>query len=89
MQYKQPHTCRVGGPQKVTVSQRLTYRSESSEPHVKSLCLGIWHWDKEPPENLALKASGAYVQELHGTRGNGDPILERCTQAFQGKGEAS
>ena len=33
-------------------------------------------------EHLALKASGACVQELHGTGGNGDPILERCTQIF-------
>ena len=48
---------------------------------------------KEPLEDLALKASGACAQELQGTRGNGDPILERCTQAFmctgsQGKAEA-
>ena len=42
---------------------------------------------------LASKASGACVQELHGTGGKGDPILERCKQAFmctgsQGKAEA-
>ena len=43
----------------VTVSRRLTYRSESSEPHVKSPHLRIWHWEKEPPVHLALKASGA------------------------------
>ena len=48
---------------------------------------------RETPENLALKASGVCVQELHGTGGNGDPILERCTQTFrctgsQGKAEA-
>ena len=67
---------------KVTASQRLTYRSESSEPHVKSPCLGIWHWEKEPLEHLALKASGACVQELHRTGGNGDPILKRRTQTF-------
>jgi len=29
-----------------------------------------------------LKASGACVQELHRTGGNGDPILERCTRTF-------
>ena len=67
---------------KLTGSQRLTYRSESSEPHIKPSHAGIWHWEKEPLEHLALKASGACVQELHGTGGNGDPILKRCTQTF-------
>ena len=59
---------------KLTGSQRLTYRSESSEPHIKPSRVGIWHWEKEPLEHLALKASGAHVQELHRTGGNGDPI---------------
>ena len=41
---------------------------------------------------MALKACGPCVQELHGTGGNGDPILERYTKAFirtgsQGKAE--
>ena len=67
---------------KLTGSQRLTYRSESSEPHIKLSCVGIWHWEKEPLEHLALKASEACVQELHETRGNGDPILKRRTQTF-------
>ena len=67
---------------KLTGSQRLTYRSESSEPHIKPSHAGIWHWEKEPLEHLALKASGACVQELHRTGGNGDPILKRCTQTF-------
>ena len=63
MQYKQPHTSRVGSSTdwKVTGSQRLTCRSESSEPHIKLPRVGIWHWEKEPPEHLALKASGACV----------------------------
>ena len=79
---------------KLTGSQRLTYRSESSEPHVESPCLGIWHWEKEPLEHLALKASGACVQELHRTGGNRDPILKRRTQTFtctesQGKAKSS
>ena len=34
------------------------------------------------PEQWALKASGACVQELHRTGGNGDPILKRCTRTF-------
>ena len=66
----------------VTVSQRLTYRSESSEPHIKLPCVGIWHWEKEPLEHLPLKATGTCTQELHGTGGNGDPILKRHTQTF-------
>ena len=71
---------------KVTVSQRLTYRSESSESHLRPPHMGIWHWEKEPPEHLALQASGACAKELCGTGGNGDPILERHTQAFMGTG---
>ena len=51
--------------------------------------MGIWHWEKEPLEQLALKASGACAQELHGTGGNGDPILKRhtCTGS-QGKAKS-
>ena len=84
MRYKQPHTSRVGSPtdRKLTGSQRLTYRSESSEPHIKPSHAGICHWEKEPLEHLALKASGACVQEPHRTRGNRDPILKRHTQTF-------
>ena len=67
---------------KVTVSQRLTYGSESSEPHIKSPCVGLWHWEKEPSKHLTLKASGTCAQELHGTGGIRDPILGRRTQTF-------
>ena len=75
MQHKQTHTSQVGSPTdwKLTGSQRLTYRSESSEPHIKIPHVGNWHWEKEPPDNLALKVSGACAQELHRTGGNGDP----------------
>ena len=54
---------------KLTGSQRLTYRSENSEPYIKLPRVGIWHWEREPAEHLALKASGAGAQELHGTEG--------------------
>ena len=39
MRYKKLHTSWVGNPTnwKVTVSQRLTYRRESSEPYIKHL----------------------------------------------------
>ena len=84
MPYKKNHSSQVGNPtiRKLTGSQRLTYRSESSEPHIKLSCVGIRHWEKEPLEYLALKASGAYAQELHGTGENGDPILKRCKETF-------
>ena len=36
---------------KVTTSQKLTYRSESSKPHITAPCLGTWHWEKEPLEH--------------------------------------
>ena len=39
--------------------------------------LQIWHWEKEPPEHLEMKASGACTQELHGTWGNRYLILKR------------
>ena len=83
-QIEQCHTAWVGSPTdwKLTGSQRLTYRSQSSEPHIKLPPVGIWHWEKEPPEHLALKASGVCAQELHKTGGNGDPILKRHTRTF-------
>ena len=58
--YKQPHTSWVGSSTdwKLTGSQRLTYSSESTEPHIKLSRVGIWHGEKEPLEHLALKASG-------------------------------
>ena len=49
---------------KVTVSQRLTHRSESSEPQVRSPHLGIWHPEEEPPEHLALRTSRVCPQDL-------------------------
>ena len=67
---------------KLTGSQRLTYRSESSEPHIKPSHVGDPALGERAPEHLALKASGACAQELHGTGGNGDPILKRRTQTF-------
>ena len=31
---------------------------------------------------FGIEAFGACMQELHGTEGNGDPILEKHTQTF-------
>ena len=61
---------------KLTGSQRLTYRSESSEPHIKLSCAGIQHWEKEPLEHLALNASEACAQELHRTGEMETPFLK-------------
>ena len=77
---------------KVTILQRLTHGSESSETHVMFPFLGIWHWEEEPSEHLALRASGAFAQELYRTGENEESTLEKCTQAFvctgsQGKAE--
>ena len=44
--------------------------------------MGIQYWEKETLEYLALKASGACVQELHRTGGNGDPILKKAHMDF-------
>ena len=67
---------------KVILSLRLIHGSKSSEPHVRFPCLGIWHWEKELPEHLVLRASVACTQKLHGTGGNGDSTCKRHTHAF-------
>ena len=41
------------------------------------------------PEHLAMKASGACVQELHRTGKNGVPILKRPIQTFTYNGSKS
>ena len=61
---------------KVTGSQRLTYKSKSSEPHIKLPCLGIWHWEKEPLEHLALKARGLVYRSSTGLGKMETPFLK-------------
>ena len=39
----------------IIILQRLSHRSESSEPHVRLPSLEVWHWKEEPQEHLALK----------------------------------
>ena len=56
--------------------ERLTYRSESSEPRVSFPHLGIWLWVEEPLEHMALKASKDCVQELHRDWGKQIPLLK-------------
>ena len=78
MCYKQPNTSQVGSPTdwKLIGSQRLTYRNESSELHIKISCVGIWHWEKEPLEHLALKASGAVHRSSTGLGEMETPFLK-------------
>ena len=61
---------------------QFSHMSESSEPHVRLPSLGVWHWEEENPEHLALKASGSWSQELHRTGGNRDSTLGGCTQSL-------
>ena len=61
---------------KVTSSQRLTYRSESSELNIKLPRVGIWHWEKEPLEHLALKARGLVHRSSMGLGEMETPFLK-------------
>ena len=77
---------------KLTGSQRLTYRSESSEPHIKLSHVGIWHWEKEPLEHLALKASGALHRSSTGLGEMETPFLKgthRLSHALGPRSEQS
>ena len=65
---------------KIIIPQKFTHRSESHEPHVRLPRLGVWHWEEEPAEHMALKASGVSLQEFHRTGGNRNSTLGRCTQ---------
>ena len=53
-----------------------TYESESSEPHIRSSLLGIWHWEKEPPEYLALRVSGLVYRGSTGLGEMETPLLK-------------
>ena len=79
---------------KITIFQRFSHRSESSEPQVRFPSPGFWHWEGEPPEHLALKSSRLYVLEFHGIEGNRDSTLGEYTQdsmctGLQGKAGTS
>ena len=45
-------------------------RSEGSELHIWLCSLGALHWEDEPLELLALKASKAYIQVTQKAMGN-------------------
>ena len=65
---------------KISISQKFSHRSESSESHIKLLSLGVWQWEEETPENLALKASRVWLQEFHRIEGNINTTLGGCSQ---------
>ena len=65
---------KLTGSQRPTGVRVLSYTSNSQ--------CGDLAGGQRALEHLALKASGACAQELHGTGGNGDSILKRCTQTF-------
>ena len=65
---------------KIIISQRLSHRHESSEPHIRLPSLGVWHQEEKPPEHLAVKDSGAWLQELYRAWGKINSTLEECTQ---------
>lgn len=46
--------------QKLVILQSFSHRSKSSEPHITLSSQGVQNREAEPPEHLALKASGAY-----------------------------
>ena len=72
-QYNQiPYSPGWGAPThwKIITLQRFPHRNESPEPHVTLLSLGVWPWQEEPPEHLALNVSRAWEQKLHRTGGH-------------------
>ena len=77
----------IGQPTKwrIIILQKFSHRSESSKPHIRLPILGVQHWEEEPPERLALKASRAWLQELSRTGGNTDSTLGGCTPGPRAK----
>ena len=51
------------------ILQRFIHRSEDSEPNVWLPSLGVWHWEEELPEYLALKATRTWSPAIHRTGG--------------------
>ena len=64
------------------IPQKLSQKSESPEPHIRLLSLGIWQWEEELSENLAFKVSGVGLQEFHKIEGKRNSILGGCTQGL-------
>ena len=86
--YKQLHSSLEERPThcKLTGSHRLTYRSESSESHIKLSLMGIWHWEKEPLEHLALRAVGLVHRSSMGPGGMETKSLKGHTGFWENLG---
>ena len=73
MQYNQiPHSP-SGQPAnwRINISQMFSHRSESSESHARLPSLKVKYYEEEPPDHLALKASGALGE-------TGTPLFEHA-----------
>ena len=64
--------------------QRYPWGAEEggSEPHIKLPSPVDLHWTEKPPQNLALKTTGAYIQENWRAVGNWDSTLEGLMHKF-------
>ena len=67
---------------KISIPQKFSYRSESSEPHDRLSSLVVWQQEEEPPENLALKARRVWSQELYRMGGNRNSTLGGHTEGL-------
>ena len=46
----------------IIIFQEFSHRSKLSEPHIRFPSLGVWHWEEDPSELLALKTKGSWIQ---------------------------
>ena len=65
---------------KIIIPEKFSLRIESPEPLTRLPSLGVWQREEEPPENLALKGHGVWLQEFHSTGGNRSSTLGGHTQ---------
>ena len=66
---------------KIIILQRFSHRSESPEPQVRLLNLGIWHQKQEFPKHLALRPVGLKCRSTTGL-GETDSTLRKHIQGF-------
>ena len=77
LQYNQIPSHPGGRPTvwRIIMLQKFSHMSESSEPRARLPSPGVRHGEEEPPEHLALKSSGAWLQEPLRTGGKRDSML--------------
>ena len=64
----------------ITVAQRFSPRSEGSKTLIRLSSSGVPHWEDKPPEHLALKVRGDYLQESQKAVQNRDSTPKGYTQ---------